>query len=543
MSSSKKKTNDFLVHGSILAIASIVSRLIGVLYRIPVTNIIGPEGVTDYSNAFEIYSIILILSSFSLPLSVSKLVASRNEKKEYKNSYRIFLCSLIFAITVGIIFTIIMYFGADIFATYLLHTPSSAIPLRVLAPTIFISAVMGVFRGYYQGKGTMIPTALSQILEQIINAIVSVVAATYFMREYSASENISAYGAAGSTLGTALGAFASLLFLVFIFFSYKPTIKKQLRRDISQNVESYKKIFTLLLITIIPVILSQTVYQISGVIDSSMFAHIMDNKGIDITTRKSIFGVYAGQYRLLTNLPIAVASAVASSMIPSIVSANVRGAVTELKDKIYSTIHFNMLIAFPSAAGMTVLANPIIQLLFPNSGDLAGNLLRIGSIAIVFFALSTISNAILQGINQMRIPVIHSAISLGVHVVVVFVCVELFNLGVYGLVFGNITFALLVCILNWRSIGKLLDYKQEIKKSFIIPAISSVIMGIFTWLIYSGIYILSESNMISTLSAIVVAILIYGVSLLLLKGVNEEELYDFPMGRTLVRISKKLHLL
>mgnify|MGYP001191697972 FL=1 len=149
MSASKKKKNDFLVQGSILAAASIISRFIGLLYRIPVMNIIGKSGMAYYGNAFEIYNIVLILSSFSLPLSVSKLVSARNEKKEYINSYRIFLCSMVFAIVSGILFTLLLYFGADAYASFVLKQPSTAIPLRVLAPTIFISAVMGVLRGFY----------------------------------------------------------------------------------------------------------------------------------------------------------------------------------------------------------------------------------------------------------------------------------------------------------------------------------------------------------------------------------------------------------
>lgn len=543
MSPSKKKTNDFLVQGSILAAASIISRFIGLLYRIPVMNIIGPSGVANYSNAFEIYNIVLILSSFSLPLSVSKLVSARNEKKEYINSYRIFLCSMAFAVISGTLFTLILYFGADFFASYMFKMPSSAIPLRVLAPTIFISAIMGVLRGFYQGKKTMIPTALSQVIEQIVNAVVSIAASYLFMKMYSASENIEAYGAAGSTLGTCVGALVSFIFLLFIFFAYKPTIKKQMKRDTSIIIEPYKRIFTILIITIIPVILSQTVYQISGVIDSALFGNIMVGKGIAKDIWENMYGEYAGYYRLLTNLPIAIASALAASMIPTIVSAYARKDNIELKEKIRSSIHFNMLIAFPSAVGMTVLAKPIIQLLFPSASELAVKLLMTGSIAIIFYALSTVSNAILQGINQMRIPVIHSAISLVVHVIIVFVALQVFNMGTYGLVLGNVTFALLVCILNWISIGKHLSYKQEIKKSFIIPAISSVIMGIITWLTYKGIYLLIESNIISTFISIIIAVIVYFIVLLLLKGVDIDDLYSFPLGRTLSRIAKKLHLL
>lgn len=543
MSASKNNKNDFLVQGSILAAASIISRFIGLLYKVPVYNIIGKSGMAYYGNAFEIYNIVLILSSFSLPLSVSKLVSARNEKKEYINSYRIFLCAMVFAIISGILFTLLLYFGADSYASFVLKQPGTAIPLKILAPTIFISAVMGVLRGYFQGKKTMVPTALSQLIEQIVNAVVSIAASYFFMKKYNPSPDVEAYGAAGSTLGTCIGAFVALLFLIFIYFIYKPTIRKQLTRDRNSDYEPYKQMFTLLIITIIPVILSQTVYQITGVIDGALYGHIMDGKGIAEEIRDDMYGEYTGFYKTLTNLPVAIASAMASSIVPSIVSAFSREDRKELHEKINSSIHFNMIIAFPCAVGMGVLAGPILQLIFPRATDLGAGLLGTGSIAIIFFALSTISNGILQGINKMRVPVINSAISVVIHVIIVVIALQVFNMGTYGLVLGNATFALVVCILNWMSIRKYLEYKQEIKKTFVIPAVSSAIMGVVTWLVYQGIYLLAHSNIISTILSIIIAVIVYFAALLLLKGVDEDDLDGFPLGRTLLRLALKLHLL
>lgn len=543
MGTSKKSSNNFLVQGSILAVASIIVRIIGLVYRIPLTNIIGDEGNGYYSTAFEIYNIALILSSYSLPLAVSKLVAARTIKKEYNNSFRIFIGSMTFAVVSGTIMSLIIYFGADIIASVISKSPRSAIPLRVLAPTILIVAIMGVFRGFYQGKNTMLPTSISQILEQIVNAIVSVVAAHILMRQYSLSEDIAAYGAAGGTLGTGVGALVALLFVGFVFVLYYPTIQKQRKRDKSIYVESYGEIFKVLLLTIIPVIVSSTVYQLSGVLDNMMFGNIMDGKGFSETVRSELLGSYSGKYRLLTNVPVAIASAVAAAMIPSIVSAYTRNRVGEVKDKIHSAVKFNMIIAIPSAVGMGVLASPILQLLFHDSSDLSANLMMLGSVAIIFFSLSTVTNAVLQGINLMRKPVIHSAISLGIHVVLVYVLLKYFNLSVYGLVIGNVTFPLVVCILNWISIEKNLRYKQEIKSTFMIPLISALGMGVITLLTYKGSYLLLHRNSLSTILAILVAVVTYFVLMIVLKGLTEEELYDLPKGAYLVRIAKKMKLL
>jgi stage V sporulation protein B len=540
---SGKKSSSFLVQGSILAVASIIVRLIGLLYRIPLTNIIGDEGMGYYSTAFQIYNIALILSSYSLPLAVSKLVAARVVNKQYRNSYRIFLCAMCFAIIAGTIAALGIYFGADFFATAIYKSPRSAIPLRILAPTIFVFAVMGVLRGYFQGKNTMLPTSVSQVLEQIINAVVSIGAAYFLMKDHSASPDISAFGAAGGTLGTFVGACTALIFLAFIFALYKPIIDRQLRKDTGSIRESYNDILKALGITIIPVILSQTIYQISGVLDGSLFGHIMAGKGLEEEARNALWGIYSNKYNLLITLPVSISSAMGVAIIPSLVTSRVSGSNYEVKNKVQQAVKFNMIIAIPAAVGMGVLASPILQLLFHDSRELPANLIRFGSIAIVVFSLSTITNAVLQGINKMRLPVIHSAISLGIHIVLLYILLKFFNLSTYALVIGNVTFALVVCILNWISVGRHLNYQQEVKKTFLIPALCSAIMGLVSFLTYYGLHSLIGVNSICTLAAVIVAVAVYSCTLLLFKGVTEEELHEMPLGRTLASIAGKLHLL
>lgn len=539
----KKTNNNFLVQGSILAIASIIVRIIGLLYRIPLTKIIGDEGMGYYSSAYLVYNIALILSSFSLPLAVSKLVASRTIKKEYKNSFRIFVSALVFGVIIGLATFLIVFFGADFFAVNVLKSARNAIPLKVLAPTIFIFSVMGVLRGYFQGNGSMIPTSISQVIEQVINAIVSIVASYFLMKEYSLSEDVAAYGAAGGTLGTFIGACTALLFLLFVYMINRPVIRKQLIKDKNIYVDSYPLIAKMLIATIIPVVLSQTVYNVSSILDGVIFQNVLDGQGIGDSSRNALWGIYNTKYITLTHLPVAIASAMATAVVPSIVISKTNGMMTEVKSKINLAVKSSMIVAFPSAAGLTILASPILQLLFGDGRALPASLLQMGSIAVVFYILSTITNGVLQGIDKMQIPVIHSTISLAIHIVLVYVLLAHFKLGVYALIIGNITFPIVVSILNWRYIGKLLGHKQEIKKTFIVPFLSSVIMSIVTWLTYKGLYSLIKRNSISVILSIFVAVIVYVLFLLLFKGITEEELYGLPKGNKLVAIARKLQLL
>lgn len=555
---SEKKSNHFLVQGSILAAASIIVRIIGLIYRIPMTRIIGDEGMGYYGNAFEIYSMALILSSFALPTAVSKLIAARAVNREYKNSYRVFMVALYFAIIVGFIATMVLLVGADFISTVLNKTPNGALPIQILAPTIFVFSIMGVFRGFFQGKNTMMPTAVSQILEQIVNAIVSVAASYALVKSYNTSVNVAAYGAGGGTLGTLAGAIVGLIFLLFVYSIYQPILKKQLRRDVTPYKEGYGEIIKLLVITIGPIILSQIVYHISGVIDNSMFGHIMSTKevtgfdkiilknpGVLYTeeNRLTLIGIYQTKYRLLTNVPVAIASAIGAAIVTSISAAKARGMIDAIRSKVHSAIKFNMIIAIPSAVGMTVLASPILQLLFGDSSELSANFLRLGSIAIVFYALSTVTTAILQGVGRLKAPVINSAISLIIHIVIVFVLLKFTPLSTYSLVIGNVIFALVVCILNWISIEKYLDYRQEVLKTFVIPGVSAGLMGVAAYLTYQGLYLWTANNLIATLLSMVNAVIVYFALLVFMKGIDEDEFNFLPRGGLIARILRKLHML
>lgn len=535
---SEKKDN-YLVQGSILAAAGIIVRLIGLLYKVPMTRILGDEGIGYYNTAYEIYNIGLILSSYSLPLAVSKQIAKSRSAKRPGDVKRVFDCGIAFGVITGGVMTLILLFGADALASVLFKSPGSALPLKVIAPTILVFAVMGVIRGFFQGRGNMIPTSVSQIIEQIVNAGVSIWASYTFMERFADKPNPGSYGAAGGTLGTFTGALAAFAFLIFVMALYKSSHKKK----IGGKVSPYPEVAKALILTVIPIILSQTVYQLSGTVDNSMFGIVMGGKGFGEKERMALLGVYSGKYRLLTNVPVAIATSLGTSMIPSIVVSKTLKKNKDVRRKIYMTVKFNMLIAIPCAVGMGVLASPIMMLLFKDSSDLARNLMTLGASAVVFFSLSTVTNAVLQGIDLMAKSVIHSAISLAVHVVLVYLMIGVLDWGVYGLVVGNVTFALVVCILNWISIGKAMHYKQEVMTTFVRPLLISAIMGVATFGIYHLTYLAVPSNVLGILVSVPIAMVIYGTGIVVTGTVTEEELLEMPMGGRLVRICRKVHFM
>ena len=554
-----KRAADFVVQGSILAMAGILVRIIGMLYRMPLNDIIGKQGNGYYTSAYNVYNILLILSSYSMPVAISKMISSRLARGEYENCRRILRAGLLYATIAGGIAGCALWFGADLFAG-LMKTPFSSYALKTLAPTIWIMAYLGVLRGYFQGTGTMVPTAVSQILEQIVNAVVSVVAAGLLFQTGAAmnaargAQNYSyALGAAGGTIGTGAGAATAFIFFVMLTLSKGREVLGEETAPVHTadgsgraKTESYGRLMYVLTITVLPIIVSSAVYNCSNVVDNFLFR--LGYTGEEI----AVFWGALGQYQLLFNIPVAVSNALSSSLIPSLTRAVSSGNQEETNQRIAAAVRFSMLIAIPAAVGIGVLAEPVSNLLFAGEDNsLLIRLTMAGALAVVFFSLSTVTNAVLQGLNRLDVPVRHAFLSLAVHIILVEVFLMIFHMGIFSVVFANILFAFMMCLLNGRSIARYAGYRQEYKKTVILPFVCSLLMGAAAWSIYKGLVFLCPALLsggrlgmaVLVCPPVAVSMAVYGVLLVKLKAINEKELKEMPMGTRLVRLCKWVRLM
>ena len=539
----RNSKNDFLKQGTILAMAGLFTRLIGMVYRVILTRIVGNEGMAYYNTAYEIYNLALLISTYSVPVAVSKIVAGYDHKGQHNNSYRVFRVGLIVSSVIGLIMSFLLLLFSNQLATFM-KWPSAAIPLRVLAPTIFVFSLMGIIRGYFQGKKTNVPTSISQIVEQIFNAIFSIVAALLLMKAHQDTAEVAAYGAAGGTTGTLMGAIFGLVFLVFVFHLNSAYFTRQSIKDHTHALDSDSYIAKTLLLTMLPIILSQTVYQISGILDNYIFSDIMFRKGMTESAKAVLYEAYSNKYKWLYNLPVAIASSFGVTIVPVLSAAFAGKDIETVREKCHSAIKINMIVAIPAAVGLGVLSGPILKMLFHNSADeLSPMLMKAGCVAVVFFALSTLTNGILQGVNLLRIPIRHATISLIIHIPLLILLIGPLDMGAYGLVAGNCTYGLTVCILNQITMSRRLGYVQEIRTTFIVPLEAAGGMGIVAWGIHKIFFMLIKSNTVATLIALVFAVTAYFTLLILFKGVSEQELAGFPKGKKLVMIAKKMRLM
>ena len=538
-----------LVQGGILALAGIISRAIGLVRRIPLTNIIGDVGNGYYANAYEIYSIILLLSSYSLPVAISRLVAARTEKGQSKNTQKLFHGALLFAVISGGLSCILVLIFADFLATTVMGEPKSAMALRVLAPTLFIFAVMGAFRGYFQGKGTMVVTAISQIIEQIILVVTSLVFASLFFGIGTKFGNVMmdekfapALGAAGATIGCGLGALASLLYVVINYQLYvKKVVQREVAIDQTKRTEKMSKIMWIILITVVPFIMSTVIYNVSGILNQSMYNHYMEGIG-ELDLKTLAMGVYSGKYKVLINLPIAFANAMVSTIVPSLSASVSKNDKVTARMKVATAIRVTMVITIPCAVGLAVLGRPIVDMLFNGEIDMAARMLYIGTLSIIFFALSTLGNGVLQGIGKIYTPVINAVIALIVNIGSLLLFLYGFKIGIYSVVLANMLFSLVMCILNHVAIHRYLHYKQEVKQTFLIPLLCSVIMGVIIFLIYI-LFKLFLPDFAACLIAIGVGMIVYLITMTLFKGITKEIFGMVPLGDQILNIFRKFGLL
>lgn len=547
---SSKKSN-FLAQGTILVVASFVAKAIGMVYRIPLTNILGDDGNGYYSTANEIYTIILMISSFSLPLAVSRLVAEREYAGQAKNAHRVLMCSLRFAAVSGGVLSLLTFLLGGVITKYVMGVELASYALRVLAPAIFLFALTGVFRGFFQGHGTMVPTAVSQIIEQIVNAVVSVVCA-WLMLGYGVKlgeqkgnpELGTALAAAGGTFGTVASVGVALLFMVVIYLGYRKSFKRRMRRDTASKRESDREIYRAIAYTILPIVLSTLVYNISTIVDQGVFNHILAAKGFTQKQYTTVWGIYSGKFRVLMNVPLSIASCLAPSVVPALTEAMADHDLREAGARTRDTIRYTMVFTIPCAVGMAALARPIMMMLYGDNESLAlaAGIMQSGALLTVLLALSTLTTGILQGLGDMQSPLIHAAIALAVHLGFLALFLIKFEWNIYGVVYANIIFALIICLLNAWSIRKMLRYRQEIKKTFLVPVISSGVMGIAVYLVYS-LFHLFAGNTIPTLLAVLAGVVVYGVCLVKLGGILEHEIRRLPKGDLLADLLNRMNIL
>lgn len=540
---SKKENNNTLVkNATFLMVAALISKIIGMLYKSPLTTLIGRESFACFQFAQNAYFILLMIASFSIPQAVSKIMSERIAFKRYRDAQRVFKGALLYAVIAGGIAALVCIFGASILVPD--NMANARLALQMLAPTIFVSGILGVFRGYFQAYRNMLPTSISQILEQIAVATVALLASGFMVRHFAnaGEDTLQRWSAAGATMGTGAGVCTAFLFMLFVYRVNHKTIAKKIKNDRVSVNESYRSIMKIILLIAAPIILSAFIYNVNGYINGVMYTSILGWKGVPNSLVKQNYAEY-GFFMTLINIPLTLASTAPTSMMPEVSAQYAIGDLEETKRKIDQATWIAMLISIPASVGLAALAQPVTRLIFPSTEGVAGQLMVIGVITVILNSTSNISNGVLQAIGKANIPMINAAISLGVDIVFLALVLVFTNMGIYAVVLAMVVYALVMCVLNDRALKKYLGYKNPWRSAYFVPILASIPMGIVAVVVYKLVYVVIGSNFISLIPSIALAMVVYFVGYLVVAKPKKEDLAALPGGTRLAQAAQKLKIL
>ena len=542
------------MQAGILAMASMIVRVIGLLYRAPLTAIIGDEGNGYYGTAYNIYTIILMVSSYSMPSAISKLMAQKLAVGEYRNANRVFRCALTYGVLVGLVGSGLLFFGARFLV------PDVAVcVLQVFAPTVFLFGILGSMRGYFQARGSMVPTSVSQILEQLTNAVVSIAAAWLLMQTAVGADPTrrAQLGAMGSALGTGAGVLIALLFMIFCFRRSKEGRKAEILSDATGKEEKYRIFLRDTILVITPFMLSGVIMNLTTSLNQTIYMRMLiDLKGAGETATTTLYGIFSNKAVVISNIPISIATAVSSAIIPGISAAYARRDETGARRQVGNAIRITSIIAIPSAVGLAVLARPITMLMFPQmeSLELASSLLSLLAVTVIFYSISTITNAALQSIGRMNLPLISAGIALVVQTAVLVLLLRFTDLDVRALVLVSILYSVMIFAVNQYYLRGFLGIRQDVRRDYLQPLVCAALMGAAAKAVYYLVSMAAEPvenlpkgfyfrNLAATAAALLAAVLVYGYTMVRSGTVRRKDLLSMPKGQSLVRLMEKLHWL
>ena len=539
---SKKNDNTLVKNASFLMIAALISKIIGLIYKSPLSNTMGKESFGCFQFAQNVDFILLMIASFSIPQAVSKIMAERLAFKRYRDAQRIFKGALLYAVVVGGAISIFCVAGAPILVPE--RMSNARLALQFLAPTIFLSGILGVFRGYFQAYRNMLPTSISQIVEQIAVAVVALVMANFMVHHFADApeDTLRSWSAAGATIGTGAGVFTALLFMVFVYQVNRKRIQKKIARDKVSVNESYRHVMKIIILIVAPILLSAFLYNVNGYINSMIYTTVSGVKGIKNSV---VEGLYAecGFFLTIINIPLTLSSTAPTSMMPEVSGAYAMGNIAVVKEKINKATWLSMFISIPCSVGLFALAGPITRLLFSTTDGTAGYLMMLGVITVIMNGMSNISNGVLQSIGKANLPMLHAAIALIVDIITVTVLMFATDFGIYNVVIAMIVYALVMCVLNHRAMKRELGYKNPWRDAYLPPLLASIPMGMVAFIVYRMLYAVLKSNFLALIPAIVLAAGVYFMVYLIAAKPKAQTLAGLPGGSHLVKVSRKLHLM
>ena len=539
----KKKQTSFMKNVLMLMVAQVAIKILGFLYRLVIINIegFGDTGNGYYSTGYQIYSLLLTLSSVGIPTVISKLVSERVAIGDHKGAHKIFKTALKTFTTIGIVMSLGLFFGADFIAKNVINVEGVKYTLMVLAPAIMFVAAGAVLRGYFAGLGTMKPTSVTQTLEQFLNCVLTI------LFVYSTIGKDTAIMAAAGNLSSTIAIIIAFIYIIIFYKKQRPEILEDCKNQtVQMETKTTKQILKIIFAVSIPMTIGSLVAELNGTIDTLTVSNCIQKAfqgalegGKDALEAKAMqLSGMVSKIETIIRLPLAINAAFCTALVPAI-AASLAKKDKETAIKMLSFSFFlSIIIIAPCAVGLITLAEPILKTIYPNSYE-GATILQITSISMIFVALSYVINGGLYGLGKTHIPAIALAIGAGVKTILNIILVSNPKINILGSpISSTVCQGINFIICSWY-LSKYIKLDIKFSKHIFKPLFSAGTMGIAAYLIHKTlINVIGNSK--ATIIAIFVGIITYAIMIIATKTLNKEDMYMIPFGTKLYKILTKL---
>lgn len=536
--SRNNKKEGFMQGVITLMFSQVLIKILGLVYTLYLTN---REGFGDKGNGicasgYQIYALLLTISSIGVPSAISKLISERTAVGDNKGAHRIFKIAFATFAVIGLIGSLLLFFGAHIIATNWLQIPEAEMTLVALSPAVFFVTIASVMRGYFNGRQKISTGAKSQTLEQIFKTLLTII----IVEIVAILSNVSTeWMAAGANLATTLATFLGFSYLFLYYRCERREIAAEIKNTVNYKYERVSQIIKRILFVSIPITLTAIMSSINKNVDS--FTVVRNLKKFlpeDMATAQ--YGILGGKVDTLTSLPLAINVAFATALVPAISAAKARNDNKTITEKTSFSLLVSMLIGLPCTIGMFIFAQPILNLLFPNAND-GALILQISSLTIIFTILDQTINGALQGYGKLMIPTISLGIGVFVKFMLNIILLPIPSIGIYGAAIGSVACHLVAFTIAITALRKNIKLNLTFSKFVLKPIFATIIMGICSYFVYSvlkGIIV----ERLATLISILFAAIIYVISVIVLKVFTKEEMKMMPFGNKIIKILEKLKI-
>ena len=522
---------------AILAVAGIVSKIFGAIFRIPLTNMIGANGQSYYTVAYNIYQLLFVIATAGFPVAISRMVSSRVAENDYINAHRSYRMAMKFSTALGAVCFLFLFLGAGAIARAY-NIPGAEASIRALSLALLITPMVASFRGYYQGRQEMTPTAVTEVVEQMVRVVVGLSLAYLFYK--TSLER----AAAGATFGASAGITAALLVMIFIFAKDKKKREAMFASSVEREEDDRTR-FKELISFLIPVTIGAAVLPIMFNIDSAIVIRRLMATGWDRNTSEALFGLMGGYCDPIINLPNIFIDAICISLMPAITTAFTLKNKEELDGHLKTGLKTMMIIAYPCTIGLIVLAKPILTMLFYKKYDeavMAVPTLQILSLVIVTGAIMRTFATSLQGVGHMMIPVRNLFIGAIIKAVVSYSLIGIHAININGAPIGTVIAYITAGILNYIALKKYADVEVDAGNVLMKPLIAAIIMGIATIAVYKLVFLATGSNLLGVFISMAAAVLVYFVTIFKTRTITREEMKLIPKGDLIYNFAVKMKI-